>query len=164
MFYVRNAGMNPIELTQSNRQGLSPRESGLLSRLAAASHQIISVDDIKTAQEVAPNAAREIVSGSLALQKPSLRTADGLATSATGYVVDENAQSQDDLEPRTERADAETMTSRSSRTVVATRSSPPLETGTGSTSLASRVLPRSVATLTRGWLQASPANRSRDQA
>jgi len=51
-----------IEQTQSNRQGLSTRESRLLSRLAAEGHQIISVDDIETTLEVAPNAAREIAS------------------------------------------------------------------------------------------------------
>ena len=62
IFYVRSAGIEAIEQTQSNRQGLSTRESRLLSRLAAEGHQIISVDDIETTLEVAPNAAREIVS------------------------------------------------------------------------------------------------------
>ena len=54
--------MDTIEQTQSKRQGLSTRESRLLSRLAAEGHQIISVDDIETTLEVAPNAAREIAS------------------------------------------------------------------------------------------------------
>ena len=55
--------MNAIEQPQSNRQGLSTRESRLLSRVAGAGHQIISIDDIETTLEVAPNAAREIASG-----------------------------------------------------------------------------------------------------
>lgn len=54
--------MATIEQTQSKRQGLSTRESRLLSRLATEGHQIISVDDIETTLEVAPNAAREIAS------------------------------------------------------------------------------------------------------
>ena len=54
--------MNTREQTQSKRQGLSTRESRLLSRLAAEGHQIISVGDIETTLEVAPNAAREIAS------------------------------------------------------------------------------------------------------
>jgi len=40
--------MGALEQTQSSRQGLSTRESRLLSRLAAEGHQIISVDDIET--------------------------------------------------------------------------------------------------------------------
>ena len=54
--------MGTREQTRSKRQGLSTRESRLLSRLAAEGHQIISVDDIETTLEVAPNAAREIAS------------------------------------------------------------------------------------------------------
>ena len=54
--------MGTIEQTRSKRQGLSTRESRLLSRLAAEGHQIISVDDIETTLEEAPNAAREIAS------------------------------------------------------------------------------------------------------
>ena len=54
--------MNAIEQTQSKRQGLSTRESRLLSRLAGAGHQIISIDDIETTLEVAPNTAREMAS------------------------------------------------------------------------------------------------------
>lgn len=62
MFYVRNAGMSAIEQTQSKRRGLSTRESRLLSRLAGAGHQIISIDDIETTLEVSSNTAREIAS------------------------------------------------------------------------------------------------------
>ena len=54
--------MGTREQTKSNRQGLSTRESRLLSQLAAEGHQIISVDDIETTLEVAPNTAREIAS------------------------------------------------------------------------------------------------------
>ncbi|MFC6988632.1 type IV toxin-antitoxin system AbiEi family antitoxin [Haloplanus sp. GCM10025708] len=54
--------MNTIEQTQNIRQGLSTRESRLLTRLAGAGHQIISVDDIETTLEVSPNTAREIAS------------------------------------------------------------------------------------------------------
>ncbi|MFC4990065.1 type IV toxin-antitoxin system AbiEi family antitoxin domain-containing protein [Saliphagus infecundisoli] len=54
--------MNPIEDAQNKRGGLSTRESRLLSRLASEGHQIISIDDIETALEVAPNTAREIAS------------------------------------------------------------------------------------------------------
>jgi hypothetical protein len=45
--------------------------------------------------------------GSVALRKPSLRTAAERAT--FGLVVDENAQSQGDFEPRTKRTVDETM-------------------------------------------------------
>ncbi|MDL0140753.1 type IV toxin-antitoxin system AbiEi family antitoxin [Halobacterium salinarum] len=48
--------------TQNIRQGLSTRESRLLSRLAAEGHQIISIDDVEATLEVAPNTAREIAS------------------------------------------------------------------------------------------------------
>ncbi|MDS0297022.1 type IV toxin-antitoxin system AbiEi family antitoxin domain-containing protein [Halogeometricum luteum] len=54
--------MNDSQDTQNIRQGLSTRESRLLSRLAGAGNQIISVDDIETTLEVAPNTAREIAS------------------------------------------------------------------------------------------------------
>jgi predicted transcriptional regulator of viral defense system len=54
--------MNAIEKTQSKRRGLSTRESRLLSRLAGAGHQIISIDDIETTLEVPTNTAREIAS------------------------------------------------------------------------------------------------------
>ena len=54
--------MGTIEQTQNIRQGLSTRESRLLTRLAGAGHQIISVDDIETTLEVPPNTAREIAS------------------------------------------------------------------------------------------------------
>jgi len=54
--------MSTIEQPQNIRQGLSTRESRLLSRLAGAGHQIISVDDIETTLEVSPNTAREIAS------------------------------------------------------------------------------------------------------
>jgi len=54
--------MGTIEKTQSKRQGLSTRESRLLSRLAGAGHQIISIDDIETTLEVPSNTAREIAS------------------------------------------------------------------------------------------------------
>lgn len=54
--------MSTISNTQSKRKGLSTRESRLLSRLAAAGHQIISIDDIETTLDVAPNTAREIAS------------------------------------------------------------------------------------------------------
>ncbi|UHH26598.1 type IV toxin-antitoxin system AbiEi family antitoxin domain-containing protein [Halobacterium noricense] len=52
--------MSAIEQSENIRQGLSTRESRLLSRLAGAGHQIISVDDIKTTLEVPSNTAREI--------------------------------------------------------------------------------------------------------
>lgn len=54
--------MSTIEERQSKRAGLSTRESRLLSRLASEGHQIISIDDIETTLEVAPNTAREIAS------------------------------------------------------------------------------------------------------
>lgn len=54
--------MGAIDETKSKRGGLSTRESRLLSRLAAEGHQIISIDDIETTLEVAPNTAREIAS------------------------------------------------------------------------------------------------------
>jgi len=54
--------MSSIEQAQNIRQGLSTRESRLLSRLAGAGHEIISIDDIETTLEVAPNTAREIAS------------------------------------------------------------------------------------------------------
>jgi predicted transcriptional regulator of viral defense system len=54
--------MSTIEQSQNIRQGLSTRESRLLTRLAGAGHQIISVDDIETTLEVPPNTAREIAS------------------------------------------------------------------------------------------------------
>jgi predicted transcriptional regulator of viral defense system len=54
--------MNSSRETRNIRQGLSSRESRLLSRLAGAGHQIISVNDIETTLEVPPNTAREIAS------------------------------------------------------------------------------------------------------
>ncbi len=54
--------MSAIDKIQSKRAGLSTRESRLLSRLASEGHQIISIDDIETTLEVAPNTAREIAS------------------------------------------------------------------------------------------------------
>ncbi len=54
--------MSTIERLQNIRQSLSTRESRLLTRLAGAGHQIISVDDIETTLEVPPNTAREIAS------------------------------------------------------------------------------------------------------
>ena len=54
--------MSTIEEAQSKRAGLSTRESRLLSRLASEGHQIISIDDIETTLEIAPNTAREIAS------------------------------------------------------------------------------------------------------
>jgi len=48
--------------TQNIRQGLSTRESRLLSRLAAEGHHIISIDDVEATLEVAPTTAREIAS------------------------------------------------------------------------------------------------------
>ncbi len=54
--------MSIIEQSQNIRQGLSTRESRLLTQLAGAGHQIISVDDIETTLEVPPNTAREIAS------------------------------------------------------------------------------------------------------
>lgn len=54
--------MNAIQQTQTKRQGLSTRESQLLSRLATEGHQIISIDDIETTLDVSPNTAREVAS------------------------------------------------------------------------------------------------------
>ncbi|WP_336330884.1 type IV toxin-antitoxin system AbiEi family antitoxin domain-containing protein [Haloarcula sp. CGMCC 1.2071] len=54
--------MSSIDQTDTIRKGLSTRESRLLSRLAGAGHQIISVDDIETTLELSPNTAREIAS------------------------------------------------------------------------------------------------------
>jgi predicted transcriptional regulator of viral defense system len=54
--------MSTTKQEQSKRQGLSTRESRLLSRLAGAGHQIISIDDIETTLEVSSNTAREIAS------------------------------------------------------------------------------------------------------
>ncbi|KZX49676.1 type IV toxin-antitoxin system AbiEi family antitoxin [Haloarcula sp. K1] len=54
--------MSSTDQTKTIRQGLSTRESRLLSRLAGAGHQIISVDDIETTLELSPNTAREIAS------------------------------------------------------------------------------------------------------
>ncbi|GAA0727324.1 MULTISPECIES: type IV toxin-antitoxin system AbiEi family antitoxin domain-containing protein [Halorubrum] len=54
--------MSSTQETQTIRQGLSTRESRLLSHLAAEGHQIISIDDIEATLEVAPNTAREIAS------------------------------------------------------------------------------------------------------
>ncbi|MCJ0621134.1 type IV toxin-antitoxin system AbiEi family antitoxin domain-containing protein [Haloarcula hispanica] len=54
--------MSSIDQTKTIRQGLSTRESRLLSRLAGAGHQIISIDDIETTLEIPPNTAREIAS------------------------------------------------------------------------------------------------------
>ncbi|MUV49754.1 MULTISPECIES: type IV toxin-antitoxin system AbiEi family antitoxin domain-containing protein [Haloarcula] len=54
--------MSSIDQTKTIRQGLSTRESRLLSRLAGAGHQIISVDDIETTLEIPPKTAREIAS------------------------------------------------------------------------------------------------------
>jgi predicted transcriptional regulator of viral defense system len=62
IFYVRNAGLSAKEQSQNKRQGLSTRESRLLSRLAGAGHQIISIDDIETTLGVPSNTAREIES------------------------------------------------------------------------------------------------------
>jgi predicted transcriptional regulator of viral defense system len=62
ILYVRNAGLSAIEQSKNIRRGPSTRESRLLARLAGAGHQIISVDDIETTLEVAPNTAREIAS------------------------------------------------------------------------------------------------------
>ena len=52
--------MGAIKTTQNKRRGLSTRESQLLSGLAAEGTQIISIDDIQTALEIAPNRAREV--------------------------------------------------------------------------------------------------------
>ncbi len=54
--------MGAIKQLENIRQGLSTRESRLLSQLAGAGHQIISIDDIETTLEIAPNTAREIAS------------------------------------------------------------------------------------------------------
>lgn len=54
--------MSAIDEMKSKRAGLSTRESRLLSRLASEGHQIISIDDIETTLDVAPNTAREIAS------------------------------------------------------------------------------------------------------
>jgi predicted transcriptional regulator of viral defense system len=54
--------MSTTKQSQKIRQGLSTRESRLLSQLAGSGHQIISVDDIKTTLEVSSNTAREIAS------------------------------------------------------------------------------------------------------
>jgi len=54
--------MSTIKQSQNIRRGLSTRESRLLSQLAGAGHQIISIDDIETTLEVSPNTAREIAS------------------------------------------------------------------------------------------------------
>jgi predicted transcriptional regulator of viral defense system len=54
--------MDAIEQSKNIRQGLSTRESRLLSRLAGAGHQIISVNNIETTLDVPPNTAREIAS------------------------------------------------------------------------------------------------------
>jgi len=54
--------MSSTQETQTIRQGLSTRESRLLSHLAAEGHQIISIDDVEATLEVAPNTAREIAS------------------------------------------------------------------------------------------------------
>lgn len=47
---------------QNIRQGLSTREARLLSSLAASGHHIISIEDIRTTLDIAPNTAREIAS------------------------------------------------------------------------------------------------------
>ncbi|WP_254547265.1 type IV toxin-antitoxin system AbiEi family antitoxin domain-containing protein [Halomarina pelagica] len=54
--------MSATQKTQTKRQGLSTRESQLLSRLAAAGRQIISIDDIAGTLGVASNTARETAS------------------------------------------------------------------------------------------------------
>ena len=54
--------MSTTKQSQNIRSGLSTRESRLLSQLAGAGHQIISIDDIETTLEVSPNTAREIAS------------------------------------------------------------------------------------------------------
>ena len=54
--------MSSTQEAQNIRQGLSTRESRLLSRLAAEGHQIISIDDIEATLGVASNTAREIAS------------------------------------------------------------------------------------------------------
>lgn len=54
--------MTTKQRTQNIRQGLSTRESRLLSRLASEGHEIISIDDIETTLEIAPSLAREIAS------------------------------------------------------------------------------------------------------
>lgn len=54
--------MEARQQTERKRGGLSTREGQLLSQLAAEGHQIISIDDIKTTLDVAPNTAREIAS------------------------------------------------------------------------------------------------------
>jgi len=54
--------MDSTKQSNNIRQGLSTRESRLLSRLAGAGRQIISIADIETTLEVAPNTAREIAS------------------------------------------------------------------------------------------------------
>ncbi|MDF9748184.1 type IV toxin-antitoxin system AbiEi family antitoxin domain-containing protein [Natrinema salsiterrestre] len=54
--------MSSTQEVTNIRQGLSTRESRLLSRLAAEGHQIISIDDIEATLGVASNTAREIAS------------------------------------------------------------------------------------------------------
>ncbi|KAA9404680.1 transcriptional regulator [Haloarcula hispanica] len=54
--------MSSIDQTDTIRKGLSTRESRLLSRLAGAGNQVISVDDIETTLDIPPNTAREIAS------------------------------------------------------------------------------------------------------
>jgi predicted transcriptional regulator of viral defense system len=51
-----------MEKSQNKRRGLSTRESRLLSRLAGAGYQIISIDDIETTLEVSSSTARETAS------------------------------------------------------------------------------------------------------
>lgn len=54
--------MNAIQRTQNIRRGLSTRETRLLSHLAGAGQQIITIDDIETTLQVASNTARDIAS------------------------------------------------------------------------------------------------------
>ncbi len=54
--------MSSIKELQNRRKGLSTRESRLLSQLAGAGHQIITISDIETTLDVPSNTAREIAS------------------------------------------------------------------------------------------------------
>ena len=54
--------MSSINELQNRRKGLSTRESRLLSQLAGAGHQIITISDIETTLDVPSNTAREIAS------------------------------------------------------------------------------------------------------
>jgi predicted transcriptional regulator of viral defense system len=60
--YVENAGYETMIETDTARQGLSTRESRLLSRLAAQNTQIVTIDELEHELDGSRRSAREVAS------------------------------------------------------------------------------------------------------